>query len=492
MGLQIDREEFDERDYLRFSERLKENLVELRELLSQPGFGEGPSTLGAELEFFIIDQAGQAFPINRTLLAESLDSRLQLELDRYNIEYNCSPLELAGTPFTKMETELLKAIHDLNHVASEQGGRVVPIGILPTLGPEDLHPSMISDLPRYRALSAGIRRLRKEPFEICIDGPEPLTVSCGDVVLEGANTSLQVHLRVSPEEFAPVYNAAQIATPIALAICANSPTFLGHRLWDETRVSLFKQAIDVRPSDQGQWRRPSNVSFGHGWLREGAYELFAEAVGLFPALIPVLDSQCGDVHDGPPKLSELRLHNGTVWRWNRAVYDPQMGGHLRIEMRALPAGPTARDMVANVAFLIGLSIGLREQIHDLLATFPFEYAHSNFYRAAQHGLDAILLWPSDAYPSPREVSARQLVEKLLPVSEKGLITLGVDRAEANKMLSVIRHRLKTGMTGARWQRAMLDRLETDWSRKKALLFMLEAYLENIQRGDPVAEWSTEL
>ena len=42
-----------------------------------------------------------------------------------------------------------------------------------------------------------------------------------------------------------------------------------------------------------------------------------------------------------PSLAELRLHNGTIYRWNRPVYDVVDDvPHLRVENRVLGAGPT--------------------------------------------------------------------------------------------------------------------------------------------------------
>ena len=59
-----------------------------------------------------------------------------------------------------------------------------------------------------------------------------------------------------------------------------------------------------------------------------------------------------------PRLSELRLHNGTIYRWNRPVYDVVDGRpHLRVENRVLPAGPTVVDMMANSAFYYGSAAG---------------------------------------------------------------------------------------------------------------------------------------
>src|SRR5690606_11455816 len=119
------------------------------------------------------------------------------------------------------------------------GSRIAMIGILPTLRQEDLGRNALTPLARYRALSNGIRATRHgEPLHIAVAGEESLNLVWDDVTLEGANTSLQFHLRVAPEQFADAWNAAQIATAPVLALSGNSPFFLGRKLWDETRVAL--------------------------------------------------------------------------------------------------------------------------------------------------------------------------------------------------------------------------------------------------------------
>ncbi len=491
MGLSIDKEEFEEQDYAQFAERLQQSLTILHDLLSRPGFGDGPLTVGAELELPIIDKAGHALPINQSLLAQGTDSSLQLELDRFNIEYNTAPLDMCGCPFTHLQNQLTEAISKINSLAETAGGRVVPIGILPTLTEADLQSQALTDLPRYRALSWALRHQRHAPFQVRIDGKEPLTMTCNDVTMEGANTSLQLHLRVRPQDFANLYNIAQLVTPIAVGVAANSPIFVGHQLWDETRIALFKQAIDYRPPHEKDWSQPARVSYGNGWVRDGAYELFAEAVGLFPPLLPYLSDsspmesyQRGEL----PALEELRLHQGTVWRWNRAIYDPASGGHLRIELRALPAGPTPIDMAANAAFLIGMVLGLRSQIQHMLPIFPFDYTHRNFYRAAQVGLEAQLLWPSESPPSPCEIPLRTLARTMLPIAKQGLSEAGVTEQESETMLGIIQQRLDTGINGATWQRDSLNQFEQRLPRPEALTAMLEQYLIHSNEGRPVTEW----
>jgi hypothetical protein len=249
---------------------------------------------------------------------------------------------LAGQPFTALGGELNHLADRVAHVARDHGGRVALIGILPTLSPADLGPGAMTDLPRYRALNAGLRRLRQDSFHIQIAGADALDLGADDVGLEAANTSFQVHLRVAPADFTRIYNAVQLATAPVLAVSGNSPTFLGHRLWEETRIAVFKQSVDDRHSD-GPRRRPARTSLGTGWLRGGPLELFTESVRRYQPLLPAPGRPAqGTASAGTPQappLDELRLHQGTVWRWNRAIYDPVCGGHLRIEMRALPAGP---------------------------------------------------------------------------------------------------------------------------------------------------------
>ena len=431
MGTEITREKFSERDYARFTERLERCLSDLGQLLGRPGFGAGPVTIGAELELFLVDGAARPLPLNQAVRALAADPRVALELNRFNLELNCSPALLAGRPFTALAGELGVLLDRVGAAARAHHGRIALIGVLPTLSQAHLGADAVTGTARYRALDRGLRRLRRGPLQIKISGAEPLELTSEDIALEGANCSFQVHLRVAPGDFTRVYNAVQLATAPALAVAGNSPTFLGHRLWEETRVALFKQSVEDRDS-RGPRRRPPRTTLGTGWLRDGALELFTESVRLHEPLLPFVSApQAGDPPASasrggalqacdPPRLDELRLHQGTVWRWNRAIYDPAAGGHLRIEMRALPAGPTVTDMLANAAFLIGLTLWLAGQDQRWTYGLSFERADHGFYRAAQYGLAAELTWPSGPH-QVRTVPAAALVPELLPAARHGLV-----------------------------------------------------------------------
>jgi len=489
MGHDIARETFEESDYLLFRERLEACLTVLGEVIRRPGFGAGPATIGAELELVLIDSAGHPLPRNESVRAAAADPRVALELTRFNLELNASPIPLAGRPFAALGDELSLLLDRVAEAAAAHGGRVAVIGILPTISAADLSHAMITDAARYRALGNGLRRLRRDPFRIQIAGADPLDLLSEDIAPEGANTSFQVHLRVEPASFSRVYNAVQLATAPVLAAAGNSPTFLRHRLWEETRVALFKQSVDDRLA--GPRRQHARTSLGTGWLRGGAAELFAESVRLHQPVLPVLAGPypgTATPAGQAPALDELRLHNGTVWPWNRAVYDPAEGGHLRIEMRALPAGPTVIDMLANGAYLIGLSLWLADQDERWTYALPFERADHNFYRAAQHGLSARLTWPAWGTDQTRTIIASDLIGETLPAAREGLLQAGVAAGEADWLLGVIAARASSGQTGAAWQRAALAAAMAETRSQDAFAVMLGRYLDRAASGQPVHCW----
>jgi hypothetical protein len=331
-----------------------------------------------------------------------------------------------------------------------------------------------------------------------IAGDDVLDLMADDITLEGANAAFQLHLRVNPGDFARTYNAAQLATGPALAVSTNSPLFLGKRLWEETRIALFRQSVDEHAENGPDDWQPARVSFGHGWIRRSALEPFAEAASLYEPLLPVMDE-----HESPldvaragklPALRELRLHCGTVWRWNRAVYDDAAGGHLRIELRALPAGPTPKDMIANAAFALGLTLGLTPRADELATRVTFGQARRNFYQAARFGLASELVWPDGSHTHP--VPATGLLPALLGIAREGLCSAGVARSEAEGWLAIVAERVERRVTGARWQRAIFEQaLARAPGRdrvRRASRAMLERYLELSSEGRPVAEWPTQL
>ena len=486
MGVGIAKQHFTDDDFLDFSGRLEVQLAQLRQQLTQPAFHRKIFSIGAELEVYLVDHDFLPVPLNQTLLDLSNNPQFTEELNRYNLEMNMSPVALPSSAFSILGKEMRTFLSQLQKHASNHAAYVLPIGTLPTLKKEHFDQSYMTDIPRYHALARGLITKEGNRYNININGKDSFTMEGEGVTVEGANTSFQVHLRIPADNFVRCFNAAQLTTPLVLSLAANSPLLANHRLWQETRIALFKQSIDFRKSRGQNWRHPSRVTFGQGWVRQGAWELFAENVALFPAILPVVYDDPADAN--PPPLSELCLHNGTVWSWNRAVYSHEDEGHLRIEFRALPAGPTVIDMVANAAFIIGLTLGTKELTDELITALPFRLAEYNFYRSAQDGINAKLLWPSHYMGGITERPVVEVIEQFIPLAREGLKLLGSDEADNDLFMGIIEERLAKHTNGATWQLQRFEHYCQHCPPAEASARMLKDYRANFVGGKPVAQW----
>jgi hypothetical protein len=401
------------------------------------------------------------------------------------------PRPLPGRTALELESEVRASLNAAEIKAGTDGAHIVMIGILPTLMPEHLAGSWMSPSMRYQALNDSIFTARGEDILIDIYGAEHLSVYAESIAPESACTSMQLHLQVSPADFASNWNAAQVIAAPQLAMGANSPYFFGHELWAETRIELFAQATDTRPDElKSQGVRP-RVWFGERWITS-IFDLFEENVRYFPSLLPEMSDEdpVAELAAGrTPALSELRLHNGTVYRWNRPVYDVVNGRpHVRVENRVLPAGPTVVDMLANSAFYYGLLRTISEEDRPLWTKMSFTAAHDNFVEAARNGMNARLYWPGLG-----EVTADELVlRQLLPMAEEGLRRWKVATDVRDRYLGVIEGRAKTGRNGAVWQVDTVHRLQRHGlNRSQALAEMLRQYCDLMHSNDPVHTWPTD-
>ena len=490
MGREIHQTAFSQQDFRDFSARLHQQLDVLRTLLQRPTFGRGGNTLGAELELYIID--GNAAPLcrNRELRDRAGDPCLALELNRYNLEYNFPVYDFARQPFRSLAAEMHSALQNLDSLAATQGGQIVPIGILPTLMESDLGAANMTPETRYQVLSDILIDMRGGRFDLDIDGEDQLHMSRQDITAEGVCTSFQVHFGFDIDEFVDIWNAMALVTPLVLAVGANSPLLFGRRLWHESRIPLFKQATDAR-REGSLWHDLPRVDLTRDWLRKSPWELFAQRVFLYPPLIPLCSEEdagavlaAGNV----PHLHELNLHNGTIWHWNRPIYSNRDDGHIRIELRALPAGPSAIDMAANAAFHIGVAAGLKAQMDFLIPAMPFRFVAENFTAAARDGMGARLIWPSLHQNRLWDKPVKALGLSLLETAHGGLISLGIDNDEAAAMLGVIEGRLKNGQNGARWQLKSLENLRGSLSREDALVRLVRIYRDHALNNEPVHRW----
>ncbi len=490
MGDEVTAQSYTREQRQRYREKVRQDLDVFERMLTQSVFEfERPMT-GMEIELNLVDQEFQPKFANAEVLEEIADPGYQTELARYNIELNVPPRPLPGDAALELEQEMRDSLNKADAAARNRGARIVAVGILPTIMPEHFEGEWISANNRYTALNDSIFIARGEDIYLDIEGPtgERVATYCDTIAPESACTSVQLHLQVAPQEFAAHWNAAQALVAPQLALAANSPFFFGRRLHAETRIELFSQATDTRSIElKNQGVRP-RVFFGDRWITS-IFDLFEENSRYFPALLaevtdedPVARLEAGEA----PALAELRLHNGTVYRWNRPIYDIVQGTpHLRVENRVLPAGPTLVDVLANAAFYYGVIRKLASDDRPVWTKMSFAAAEENFRTAARDGIDARLYWPGFG-----EVRAEELVLRhLLPMAHEGLSDWGVSSAVCDRYLSVIEGRCKTTSNGATWQTDAVSRLEaTGMDRPTALREMLQLYLEHMHSNDPVHTW----
>ncbi|WP_037604353.1 glutamate--cysteine ligase family protein [Streptacidiphilus rugosus] len=480
-----------------YRRKLRQCVEALEQLLAGDRFDRARAMMGLEIELNLADDTGLPVMRNEEVLESIASGDFQTELGQFNIEVNIAPHRLGGRVFEELREELVVGLGYADRRAQRAGARIVTVGILPTLTLDHAVLDNISRGDRYRLLNDRILAARGEDISLDIQGVERLRADSVSIVAEAACTSLQLHLQVTPRRFAGVWNAAQAMTGAQLAMGANAPFLFGRELWRETRPVLFEQACDTRPDElKAQGVRPITW-FGERWV-DSVVDLFEENLRYFPSLLPICDEEDPQktlAAGGVPALRELRLHNGTIYRWNRPVYDIADGvPHLRVENRALPAGPTVVDTLANAAFYYGLVRSLADQPRPVWQRLPFELATENFHTAARLGIDAELWWPRGGGrrgSGLARVPARDLVrDELLPLAAKGLDAWGVEAVDRDHYLGVIEGRCRTGINGAAWQTTVfhdcVDRHGLD--RGPALLAMTRRYMELMRSGEPVHTW----
>ncbi|MER7762142.1 glutamate-cysteine ligase family protein [Streptomyces sp. NPDC097619] len=498
MGEKIVAGEFDLSDRQRYRRKLHECLEGLGRLLAEKRFDRPKNFMGLEIELNLAGSDGLPRMMNAQVLERIASTDFQTELGMFNLEVNIVPHRLAGRVFDQLTEELRTSLGYAHRMAAEIDAGVVMIGILPTLAQADLVSSNLSAVDRYSLLNNQIVAARGEDFTLDIAGVERLHCTTTSIVPEAACTSVQLHLQVTPGRFAAVWNAAQAVTAVQIAVGANSPFLFGRELWRESRPPLFQQATDTRPPElQAQGVRP-RTWFGERWV-DSAYELFEENLRYFPALLPICDEEEPlRVLDegGLPRLQELVLHNGTVYRWNRPVYGVADGmPHLRVENRVLPAGPTVVDVVANAAFYYGLVRTLAEEARPVWSRLPFEQAEANFDAACRYGIDARLVWPRRGRGGGLATvpAVRLVLDELLPMAAAGLDAWGIEPADRDFYLGIVEERCRRRVNGATWQVDTYHRARSaGLGRDAALAAMTRRYAELMRGGEPVHTWPAGL
>lgn len=473
MGDEIEKQHFKKKDYLEFEQRLLQETKLLHRLFFEQQFSDGQPMAGFEQEAWFVNSDCDPSPGIEAFIQNTKDSLVTPELSTFNIELNVEPMCLQGDVFSQLLGTFSDSMQAAQKTAALNNERIVMIGILPTVNDSHLILENMSPLNRYHALNEQVLHGRKgKPLNLDIVGEEHLQSQHMDVMLESAATSFQIHRQIPASQARRYYNASIVVSAPMVAVAANSPYLFGKHLWEESRIPLFEQAVEVGgfgSAAEGPVRR---VSFGSGYAQQSILECFDENLEHFPILLPM-------ILDQPPEdLAHLRLHNGTIWRWNRPLIGVNNGKfHLRTEHRTIAAGPTVVDEIANAAFFYGLQeyLANSEVAPELINTFS--QVKDNFYQAARFGLQAQIYWDG------KKQNLRHLIlNVLLPVARSGLQKLDIDAADIEIYLGIIQARVESQQNGANWQKKYVNKNGRDW---KALT---QIYLDKQLTGEPVHSW----
>ncbi len=482
----------DEMQKQRFVRNLLNDVRSFEYMLENDWFEDDITRIGAEQEMCMVDTKTYKPASIAMQVMEAMKEYpwLETELARFNLETNLTPRVFADNSLSLMEQELQHTQKVIREHLSGMNTKTILTGILPTLRKFDLEMHNLTPKPRYYALMESInRQLSKSAYELKLEGIDELHVKHSSPLLEACNTSFQVHLQIAPKDFVKYYNIAQaLAAPI-MAIAANSPMVFGRRLWHESRIALFQQALDTRASRNHMRESSPRVHFGKDWLDNSILEIHKDDISRYRVLIAadIEEDSLALIREGKvPKLRALQVFNSTVYRWNRPCYGISANGkpHLRIENRVLPSGPTVVDEMANAAFWLGAMVGMADSIDNIQEYVSFEDVRDNFLKAAKFGIDSKFNWFGD-----KKINACDLVlEELLPIAREGLKKRKVDEQDIDKYLGIIEERAKRHTNGARWQLRAFTELKKQATRDEAISIMTASIIKNQEQGIPVHEW----
>ncbi len=482
----------DQTQMQRFVQQLLNDVQALEYMLDNDWFESGITRIGAEQEMCLVDSnTFKPAPVAMEALEKMKKYPwVETELAKFNLETNLTPRELKGKCLSDLEKENLTNLRKISKTLKTMDTNLILTGILPTLRKFHLDMEYLTPKKRYHALMESINtQLIGSAYELRLLGIDELLVRHDSPLLEACNTSFQVHLQVSPKDFVQMYNIAQVMAAPVIAISANSPIVFGKRLWHESRIALFQQALDTRTTHDHMRERSPRVNFGNDWLHDSVLEIYREDIARFRVLLSSdieEDSIAMIAKNKVPKLRALQVHNSTVYRWNRPCYGISPNGqpHLRIENRVLAAGPTVIDEVANAAFWLGLMVGMAKKTDDIRKNISYADIRDNFAKSSRYGLDSKFTWFND-----KKINASDLIRKeLIPLARAGLKAHKVATADIDRYLGIIEERAKSHMNGARWQLRAFTKLKEETTADEAMTCLTAAIIKNQKDETPVHKW----
>lgn len=480
--------EYEEKQMQAFTLGVLNDLNALELMLENGMLEEDVRRIGAEQEVFLVDSSMHPSPTALDVIEDAGDKRLTTEIGLFNLESNLTPREFTGKCLTDLQDELNEVLGVIKQSAAKFNADVVMAGILPTIQASDLCEANLTPHPRYFEINRVVSKLHGDDRAIHIKGRDELQLTVQNTFVEFSNTSFQVHLQVGASEIANAYNWSQAIAGPVLAAAVNSPLLLNRRLWQETRIALFQLATDTRSLVHQARSQTPRVNFGERWVNDSIIDLLREDAVRFRVLLTqAVEEDSLDVlaKGGIPRLRSWRLHNGTIWRWNRVCYgrfNDKPG--LRIEARFLPAGPTILDEVANAAFFLGLMIALPAEFGDIRKFMSFDDARNNFYNVARYGLNTQIY----GLDGRNRRADRLILEELAPRAKTGLLDAGIDSVDVERLISVIEERVRKNMTGSQWMLRSLEVMDPRAKPNVRMRTLTAAMIENQATGEPVHKW----
>ncbi len=472
MGNEITNRVFTKDDFIAFKKSWLAELAYVKALFDQGSevFSD-KYRIGYELEVCILDSANLPNPINKKILDDINSPLFTNELAKYDLEINGNVFELDANAPQRLGRDLLSLWKQAQESAAKFNAQLGLFGVLPSLKFEHFNQALYqSDMHRYTLVSQRMKELRHEPIKILFHGEDEVSLQKDDVMLEALGTSLQIHLQIPFDEAVEYYHAALLASVVLLGFAANSPLVLGKRAWQESRITIFEQSVDTRDKQRREHGDEKRVHFAHGYI-DSWLDLFEQNNTFKIIFADVKDKPASDLH-------HFNLHNGTIWRWVRPILDRDKDGKhtLRLELRALPSGPSLIDTQTNIWFFIGLIQGLVKSNIDL-RKIPFETLKDDFYSVAKNGLDTQFHEPENA----KKVSLKEwILNDGLALTKMGLASFGIDNAD--QFMDIMEQRTSNGQNGATWQLKHFKKFNS-------IPKLMEDYMKNAKQNIPVHRWS---
>ncbi|WP_396602563.1 CBS domain-containing protein [Algibacter sp. R77976] len=474
------------KDKANFIHHLLNDIEALDLMIENNMIEENALRIGAEQEFCLVNN--QFLPESKSLelLEDINDDHFTTEIGNYNLELNLDPLKLDADCFSKLHKQLDTYLIKAKKVAAKKDIKIILTGILPSLSINNVGEENMTDVERYLFLNDAIKQRRRKSFDINIKGVDELNLLHDSVMLEGCNTSFQMHLQLSPKDFVDNYNWAQAIAGPVLSACTNSPLLFGKELWSETRIALFTQSIDTRVNSYLLNEKQSRVSFGSDWEKGTITDIFKNNISRFRSFLTThFTRNSVDMikNNETPKLRALQLHNGTVYPWNRVCYGVLDGKpNLRIENRYIPSGPTTKDEIANMMFWVGIMMGKPKAFKNIHKQWDFKDVKTNFFNAARYGIATQFCW------NGKYISSHDLIlNELLPMAYKGLYRVGITPKDAEYYLKIIKDRV-VGISGSEWLVRNYRALLKSHKRYEAIQILTANMYTKQEQGYPVSVW----